>query len=474
MTNNSWKPGDHSILLDVDSYKGSHFLQYPPKTEYVSSYIEARGGKFEMMVFFGLQLYLKKYLSRPITQDEIDYAEELWSAHGVPFNRQGWEHILQKHNGYLPLKIQAVKEGTVLPVKNAIVQVVNTDPEVPWLTSFMETALLRAVWYPTTVATLSWSVKQIIRRYLVETSEIPEDVLPFKLHDFGARGVSSAESASIGGLSHMVNFMGSDTVGAIQYARQFYDEAMPAFSIPAAEHSTITSWGREHEIDAFANMLEQFGGEGKLLAVVSDSYDIYKATQQFWGVELKDKVEAMGGTVVVRPDSGDPTIVPIEIIELLGEAYGYKENEKGFKVLPDCVRVIQGDGVNPVSIETILKRLKEKGWSAENIAFGMGGALLQKDVERDTMKWAMKANATKRADDPIWYDVFKDPITDKGKRSKTGIQALIKTKSGFQSVRKDSLDDHEDDLLETVWENGTLKRDQSLAEIRMLCENLSV
>lgn len=474
MTNNSWKPGDHSILLDVDSYKGSHFLQYPPKTEYVSSYIEARGGKFEIMVFFGLQLYLKKYLSRPITQDEIDYAEELWSAHGVPFNRQGWEHILQKHNGYLPLKIQAVKEGTVLPVKNAIVQVVNTDPEVPWLTSFMETALLRAVWYPTTVATLSWSVKQIIRRYLVETSEIPEDVLPFKLHDFGARGVSSAESASIGGLSHMVNFMGSDTVGAIQYARQFYDEAMPAFSIPAAEHSTITSWGREHEIDAFANMLEQFGGEGKLLAVVSDSYDIYKATQQFWGVELKDKVEAMGGTVVVRPDSGDPTIVPIEIIELLGEAYGYKENEKGFKVLPDCVRVIQGDGVNPVSIETILKRLKEKGWSAENIAFGMGGALLQKDVERDTMKWAMKANATKRADDPIWYDVFKDPITDKGKRSKTGIQALIKTKSGFQSVRKDSLDDHEDDLLETVWENGTLKRDQSLAEIRMLCENLSV
>jgi len=119
-------------------------------------------------------MYLKRYLARPITAEEIDYAEEMWTAHGVPFNRAGWEHILNEHGGYLPLKIQAVKEGTVLPVKNAIVQIINTDPAVPWLTSFMETALLRAVWYPTTVATLSWTVKQIIRRYLNKTCENPE------------------------------------------------------------------------------------------------------------------------------------------------------------------------------------------------------------------------------------------------------------------------------------------------------------
>jgi len=137
----------------------------------------------------------------------------MWTAHGVPFNRAGWEHILKQHGGYLPLKIQAVKEGTVLPVKNAIVQIINTDPAVPWLTSFMETALLRAVWYPTTVATLSWTVKQIIRTYLEKTCENPEAELPFKLHDFGARGVSSAESAALGGIAHMVNFLGSDTVG---------------------------------------------------------------------------------------------------------------------------------------------------------------------------------------------------------------------------------------------------------------------
>ncbi len=466
----TWVPGDHSILMDVDSYKGSHFLQYPPKTEYVSSYIEARGGKFDDMVFFGLQMYLKRYLARPITAEEIDYAEEMWTAHGVPFNRAGWEHILREHDGYLPLKIQAVKEGTVLPIKNAIVQIINTDPAVPWLTSFMETALLRAVWYPTTVATLSWTVKQIIHRYLEKTCETPAEELPFKLHDFGARGVSSAESAALGGIAHMVNFVGSDTVGALQHARIYYDEPMAAFSIPAAEHSTITSWGRENEINAFENMLDQFGGPGKLVGVVSDSYDIYKATEQFWGVDLKDKVEAMGGTLVVRPDSGDPTIVPIEIIELLGKAFGYTVNAKGYKVLPSCVRVLQGDGVNPVSIETILKRMEAKGWSAKNIAFGMGGALLQPDVHRDTMAWAMKANATKRADDPVWHDVFKDPITDTGKTSKRGKQALINTKGEYMSVRADELPAGAKDLLETVWQNGELLRDQTLTDIRALSE----
>jgi len=470
MTNQNWKPGDHSVLMDVDSYKGSHFLQYPPKTEYVSSYIESRGGKFDDHVFFGLQMYLKRYLSRPITQVEIDYADALWSDHGVPFNRVGWEHILKEHGGYLPLRIEAVKEGTVLPVKNAIVQIINTDPQVPWLTSFMETALLRAVWYPTTVATLSWTVKQIIRKYLNKTCEKPEDELPFKLHDFGARGVSSYESAALGGIAHMVNFLGSDTVGALQHARTYYAEDMAAFSIPAAEHSTITSWGRENEIDAFANMIDQFGGTDKVVAVVSDSYDIYKATEQYWGKDLKEKVETMGGTLVVRPDSGDPTIVPIEIVELLGEAFGYSVNAKGYKVLATCVRVIQGDGVNPVSIETILERLEAKGWSAENITFGMGGALLQRDVHRDTMKWAMKANATKRAGDPIWYDVFKDPITDKGKISKRGIQSLIKVNGKLLSIRRDELSDNADDLLETVWENGRLLRDQSLTEIRELSE----
>jgi nicotinamide phosphoribosyltransferase len=189
-----------NIILNVDSYKTSHFLQYPENTSAVSSYIESRGGQFRETVFFGLQAFLKEYLTVPITERDIDEAKALLPAHGVPFNEAGWRYILDKYDGYLPIQIEALPEGTVVPVKNALVQVVNTDAECAWLTSYVETALLRAIWYPTTVATVSWQCKQVIRGYLEETAETT-DGLAFKLHDFGARGASSEETAALGGMA---------------------------------------------------------------------------------------------------------------------------------------------------------------------------------------------------------------------------------------------------------------------------------
>ena len=117
----------------------------------------------------------------------------------------------------------------------------NTDPAVPWLTNYMET-LLCQLWYPTTVATISREIKKDIARFLEETGDIAG--LPFKLHDFGFRGVSSVESAGIGGAAHLVNFMGTDTMQALEVAYNHYDEPMAGFSIPSAEHSTIPSWCR--------------------------------------------------------------------------------------------------------------------------------------------------------------------------------------------------------------------------------------
>jgi nicotinamide phosphoribosyltransferase len=469
MKNTNWKPGDFSLLTDVDSYKASHYLQYPPGAEYVSSYIEARGGDFKRMVFFGLQAYLKKYLSQPISLAEIDYAQSLWQDHGVPFNREGWLHILHEHDGYLPLSIQAVAEGSVLPIKHPIVQVRNTDPAVPWLTSYVETALLRAVWYPTTVATLSWHVKQVIGKYLRQTCENTDAELPFKLHDFGARGSTSYEAASLGGLAHLVNFQGTDTVSALIAAREFYHEDMAGFSIPASEHSTMTSWGREREAEAYENMVDQFGGEGRIFAVVSDSYDLFAAISKIWGGSLKDKVINNGGTLVVRPDSGNPIKVCVDVVESLGNIFGYTINTLGYKVLPSYVRVIQGDGVHMLSIEAILQRLKKKGWSAENITFGMGGALLQRDIHRDTMNWAMKANAIKFTGDTGWTDVYKDPVTDPGKVSKRGRLAVIREGDAFTTIREEKLAGElagAQNLLHDVWRDGQLLVDQSLSDIR--------
>ncbi len=451
-------------ILNTDSYKLSHYLQYPPDTKGVSIYAEARaGGEYDHVLFFGLQMFLKQYLSKPVTAAHIEEAEEIVTGHGLPFNRAGWQHIVDRHGGYLPMEIEALPEGIVVPASTPLLQARNTDPKAFWLSTYIETALLRAVWYPATVATVSHGVRQTISAALEKSCDSPAEVLPFRLHDFGARGTTSFEQAGIGGAAHLVNFMGTDTVSALVYAKRFYGEPMAGFSIPAAEHSTMTAWGEDGETEAFRNMLTQFGGKGRLVAVVSDSYDIYRAVKETWGVTLKDEVEAMGGTLVVRPDSGDPTIVPIDVVEMLGESFGFSTNAKGYRVLNPAVRVIQGDGVTPATIKVILDNLMAKGWSAENLAFGMGAGLLQK-VNRDTLRFALKANARLNGSGD-WMPVHKDPKTDPSKASKAGLQAVVEENGSCRAVQLDDLGGRRN-LLQPVWRNGELLVDHSFAEIR--------
>jgi nicotinamide phosphoribosyltransferase len=455
-----------NLILNTDSYKVSMFKQYPAGTTGVYSYIESRGGRYDSTVFFGLQAFIKEYLLEPITQSDIDIADEILTAHGEPFNRAGWQYILDKHMGYLPVVIRAVPEGTVVPVKNVLATIENTDPECFWLTTWLETALLRAVWYGTTVATQSYTIKQVILDYLEKTGD--PTTIDFKLHDFGARGVSSMESAGIGGAAHLVNFMGTDTITGVLFAREYYGAGIAGFSIPAAEHSTITSWGRDGEVKAYENMLTQFAKPGAILAVVSDSYDIYNAASKLWGEDLRQRVIDSGATVVIRPDSGDPVEVNRRLVEILGEKFGYTKNAKGFKVLNN-VRLIQGDGINELTVRSILGAFMAMGWSADNIAFGMGGALLQ-IVDRDTQKFAMKASSAEI--NGKWVDVVKDPATDPGKKSKAGRVTLWKSgREYFSCVGKpktwtDYGVGDATEVLEEVYRNGKLVKEITFDEVR--------
>ncbi|PTQ13025.1 nicotinate phosphoribosyltransferase [Sphingomonas oleivorans] len=452
-------------ILNTDSYKTSHFVQYPPETTRLFAYLESRGGVYDRTLFFGLQAILKQAFDRPVTRRDIDEARELLRDHGVPFNAHGWDLLLRRHQGRLPIEIRALPEGTVVPTHNVMMTVVNTDPDFAWLPSYVETALLR-IWYPITVATISWHVRQIIREALVRTADDPEAQLPFKLHDFGARGVSSEESAALGGLAHLVNFKGTDTLSAIVAGRRFYNEPMAGFSIPAAEHSTITSWGRAREVEAYANMIGRFGKPGGIFAVVSDSYDLYAAVDHIWGEQLRQQVIDSGATLVVRPDSGDPVTVVARTMALLAARFGTETNGKGYHVLRH-VRVIQGDGVNPASIAAILDRITADGFCASNIAFGMGGALLQK-LDRDTQAFAYKASAVEIGG--AWHDVYKDPATDSRKRSKRGLLGLVRQGAHWHTVPVDGARfaplDGGINQLRPVWRDGHLLVDDSLAQVR--------
>lgn len=442
-------------ILETDSYKASHFLQYPPNTDGLYSYVETRGSEdFDFAVFFGLQMFLKKL--QPVRLDHVEEAREFFETHMGYFPHKGWIHIARDLRGRLPIRIRALPEGTITPLHVPMVTVESTDPTVPWITTWIETRLLRAIWYPTTVATLSKHIKSDILFYLKESSDDPMGQIAFKLHDFGARGVSSAESAEIGGAAHLVNFMGSDTVEGIYAANKYYHHKMSAYSIPAAEHSTITSWGEENEFDAFANMLHQFAKPKSLVAVVSDSYDLKRALG-YWG-DLRDKIVASGATVVIRPDSGVPVDNVMLCLRELQGHFGSTTNSKGYEVL-NHVRVIQGDGVNRDSINQIERSVLKGGFSADNIAFGMGGALLQK-VNRDTLNFAMKVSAAHV--DGEWRDVYKRPSGQTLKNSKRGrVDTIVEGRTLYAGIEGDGVS-----AMRTVYENGNILVDDTLDAIR--------
>ncbi|XP_055503570.1 nicotinamide phosphoribosyltransferase 2 [Leucoraja erinacea] len=458
---------DFNILLATDSYKVTHFKQYPPNTSKIYSYFECRKRKndeFKEIVFFGLQYILKKYLSGSVvTEEKIQQAKQIYHLHFKHsiFHEDGWRYILTKHKGHLPIRIKAIPEGSIISRGNVLFTVENTDPDCFWLTNYIETTLVQ-VWYPITVATISREFKKIIALYLKKTTGGLDD-LEFKLHDFGYRGVSSQESAALGGAAHLVNFQSTDTVAGLVLAQQFYNCRMAGFSIPAAEHSTIIAWGRSREKDAFEYLLQQFPCNP--ISVVSDSYDIFNACRQIWGGDLKDKVMRRNkdSVLVIRPDSGDPVKTAIEVLRILEEVFGSTPNSLGYKTLPAYIRLFLGDAINLGSIEEILIALKKEHWSTENLAFGCGGALLQK-LNRDTLNCSYKCSYVEQNGKGL--DVYKQPVTDPAKVSKKGRLILRRNPDGIIETVEEGKGNPEEDLLVAVFENGIVLQDYTLDKVR--------
>ncbi|CAL1521228.1 nicotinate phosphoribosyltransferase [Chitinophaga sp. MM2321] len=462
-----------NLILLADAYKYSHHKLYIPGTQLIYSYLESRGGKFDETVFYGLQYFLKEYLEGVVfTNEKLDEAEttllEVFGRKDI-FERSRFEYIINKHGGKLPIRIKAVAEGTVVPVRNVLMTIENTDPECFWLTNFLETLLMQ-VWYPCTVASLSREIKKIIKHYYKATaSEAAFAGIDFVLNDFGFRGASSVESAGIGGSAHLVNFSGSDTIPGSVFAKRYYHApTAPGLSIPATEHSVCTLLGEEGELEIFKHILDTY--PTGTIACVSDSYNIFRACEQYWGTELKEQILSRDGTLVIRPDSGDPVKTLLTIFDILMNKFGYTVNEKGFKVLPPQVRVIQGDGISYSSIPGIFAALQEAGISAENLVLGMGGALLQR-VNRDTQEFALKCayaevngkgiNVQKM---PVEMDA-NGQLRTSFKKSKAGKLKLVNDNGIFKTFTQTEAP-HLEDVLHTVFENGRVTKSYTFEEVR--------
>uniref|UniRef100_A0A670J6X4 Nicotinamide phosphoribosyltransferase n=1 Tax=Podarcis muralis TaxID=64176 RepID=A0A670J6X4_PODMU len=403
-----------------------------------------------------------------VTKEKIQEAKEVYREHFQDdvFNETGWNYILEKYEGCLPIEVKAVPEGSVVPRGNVLFTVENTDPDCYWLTNWIETILVQS-WYPITVATNSREQKKILAKYLLETSGSLEG-LEYKLHDFGYRGVSSQETAGIGASAHLVNFKGTDTVAGIGLIKKYYGtkDPVPGHSVPAAEHSTITAWGKDHEKDAFEHIVTQFSSVP--VSVVSDSYDIYNACEKIWGEDLRHLIESRSAEapLIIRPDSGNPLDTVLKVLEILGRKFPITENEKGYKLLPPYLRIIQGDGVDINTLQEMVEGMKQNKWSIENISFGSGGALLQK-ITRDLLNCSFKCSYV--VTNGLGVNVFKDPVADPNKRSKKGRLSLHRTPDGdFVTLEegKGDLEEYGQDLLHTVFKNGIVTKSYSFDEVR--------
>lgn len=459
------KPLSTNLILILDSYKLGHGPMYPKETCGMFGYIEARS-KGDIIIPAGAQMLVLKYLSMQVTPEDVDEAELFAIHHGEPFDRAMWDRVINEHNGFLPIVIKAVPEGTPVKSGNIIVSVYSEDEGVWPIVSIIETMLQRAIWYPTTIASNDHKVYKMLKEALAETSDNPA-AISFMYHDFGGRGVSSHESAEIGGFAHLIHFMGSDTVEGVRAANFYYKCPMSAYSVVASEHSVQTSYGPSEEQQALylKMMLDVFAKPGAIVSIVIDGYDMMREATQLC-TKFRQQIIDSGAKVVFRPDSGDAIVNVVKLLHLQAEHFGFTINSKGYKVVNN-VAVIQGDGVDYRTMELIIHAVKLNGFSIENVVFGSGGALLQK-VNRDTFKFAQKASAIKikNADGTFtWKPIFKDPVTDPGKQSKKGLLALEKDADG-EYTTVNILDPKLESELKIIYDHGKIFADATMDEIR--------
>ena len=523
-----------AILL-TDGYKLDHRRQYPEGTEYVYSnwtprschyYPEAKEGA----VVFGIQYFIKEYLMKQFQEDFFNKPKDVAVAEFkrrvdtfLGPNNVGTKHIEELHDlGYLPIRIKALPEGTLCPIRVPALTFINTHPDFFWLTNYFETLISTTLWLPMTSATTARLYKKELIRHARKTGFKDVD-LNFLIHDFSMRGMAGVEAAIMSGMGHMTSFCGSETIPAIAGLEEYYnanaEKELIAATIPATEHSVMCAGGKEDELETFKRLITEVYPQG-FVSIVSDTWDFWQVMTNYLP-RLKDTILARDGRVVIRPDSGDPVDIicgvdPANCIEVDGKHYYFKDygmsdwvedvvvdgiktypekyeqylvteaqlkgaykilwdifggtvNEKGYKVLDAHIGMIYGDSITLERQKEIYRRLEEKGFAATNLVLGVGSFTYQYK-SRDSLGFAMKATWCQVNGEG--REIFKDPKTDDG--TKKSLKGLICVQGdGDKYVAEDQVtkEQEEKGYLQTVFEDGKLVKEWTLSLIRANVDN---
>lgn len=478
-------------ILLKDFYKVDHRRQYPAGTEYVYSNLTPRISRIDGIdgvVVFGIQAFVKKYLldgfqnlffSQHKETVIAAYKRRMDTSLGkdaIPM-----DHLEALHDlGYLPIHLKALPEGTVCPMRTPVLTIQNTHPEFGWLPNFLETLLSCEIWHPMTSATIAHSYRKILDKYASETSDMPEFV-DWQGHDFSMRGATSVDSAVASGGGHLLSFTGTDTIPAIDYLEEYYEananSELIGGSVPATEHAVMCLGGKETEIETFRRLIEDVYPNG-IVSIVSDTWDFWKVLTETLP-ELKSKIMARNGKVVIRPDSGDPVKIICGdphahpstnefkgAVQLLWEVFGGTKNSKCYKQLDSHIGLIYGDSITLDRAKAICEQLKRKGFASTNVVFGIGSYTYQY-VTRDTFGFAMKATYGTINGCPA--ELYKAPKTDSG--TKNSAKGLLRVNADLSLSECVTVEEEKEGLLQSVFKNGELLRNESLGQIRERLKN---
>lgn len=485
-------------LFYSDFYKTDHRRQYPTGTTMVYSNLTPRSTRISgvnRVVVFGLQYFIKEYLISQFTDNFFDKhsfsaASEIMDYKRVMDSSLGKDSFPLDHLRdlyrlkYLPIKIKALPEGSLCPLRVPILTIKNTKPEFFWITNFIETILCNTIWQPITSATIAFEYRKLLQKFAEETSD-NLDFVQWQGHDFSFRGMSSLESALTSGMAHLLSFTGTDTIPAIIGLERYYNVSENEFiggSVPATEHSVMCLGGDETELETFRRLMNIY--PTGILSIVSDTWNYWKVLTEILPT-LKDEIMNRNGKIVIRPDSGDPVKIvcgdpdgktSVErdgTIEALWNLFGGKINSKGYKELDPHIGCIYGDGINLDRCERICDGLKKKGFASTNMVYGIGSFSYQL-LTRDTFGLAFKATAGIVNDE--LKVIYKDPITDDGtKKSAKGLLQVVKDNYGNFSLNENVSDEKENSgELKTIFKDGVLVKDYNLSDIRKnLLSNLN-
>lgn len=484
-------------LLFTDGYKVGHYAMLPPGITRLYSNFTNRGSRIDgvdKVVHFGLQAYLQKFLVEafePFFAADEDEVAHLYQEAMYTYLGSGMidvEHIRQLHRlGYIPLRFCAVPEGTRVPLRVPSFTIENTHPDFAWMTNYIESALSASVWHASTTATIANEYRNILE-YADTYSGGDGTGVDFQAHDFSFRGQTSIESAQASAAGHLLSFLGSDSLPALDWIRRYYpgDNGQVMASVPATEHSIMCAGGQDTEYQTYERLLASF--PNGILSVVSDTYNLWNVINNFLP-ELKEQILGRDGKLVIRPDSGNPVDIIcgtrmnpdlvqtmdiktpegdpeyFGVVELLWRIFGGTVNGAGYKVLDPHIGAIYGDSITRERAQLITERLAKAGFAASNVVFGIGSFTYQYTT-RDTFNSAVKATWAEVDGKPM--NLQKDPVTDSGiKKSATGRLAVTTDDSGeLQLIQNATAEQESSSLLQPVWENGKPIRIQSFADVR--------